>query len=285
MNYQITCTCGHTFQRSGEELKGPVSCPACARPLSVVIQTPAVASPIAAGGLPLDAMASPVEAAPLPPSDASGEPTKRCPFCGEVILAVARKCKHCGEFLDRAEPGAAASLASTGTSSTSTATASAIDEPVFALTTSQWDNFWRFLILATLVLAISFIMLFFTALRPYAPVTILGAMVIAGFCGWFFYLHAKNIRTYIRPTRIDVERGILSRSLDSLELFRINDTELKQNVAERMIGIGTIRLITTDSTAPEMVLYQIPRAREVLKYLQTQIPIAAKQRGAIFMEK
>jgi hypothetical protein len=24
----------------------------------------------------------------------------RCPFCSEKILATARKCKHCGEFLD-----------------------------------------------------------------------------------------------------------------------------------------------------------------------------------------
>lgn len=28
------------------------------------------------------------------------EDTKRCPFCGEIILAVARKCKHCDEYID-----------------------------------------------------------------------------------------------------------------------------------------------------------------------------------------
>lgn len=29
--------------------------------------------------------------------------TKRCPYCGEEILAVAKKCKHCGEWLDKKE--------------------------------------------------------------------------------------------------------------------------------------------------------------------------------------
>lgn len=28
------------------------------------------------------------------------EDVKRCPACGEEILAVAKKCKHCGEFID-----------------------------------------------------------------------------------------------------------------------------------------------------------------------------------------
>lgn len=30
--------------------------------------------------------------------------TKKCPFCGEEILFVALKCKHCGEFLNKNEP-------------------------------------------------------------------------------------------------------------------------------------------------------------------------------------
>jgi hypothetical protein len=31
------------------------------------------------------------------------ETTRDCPFCGEQILAKARKCKHCSEFLDANE--------------------------------------------------------------------------------------------------------------------------------------------------------------------------------------
>ncbi len=48
------------------------------------------------------------------PSAAGPATTKACPFCAETILAEARKCKHCGEFLDDSQkkPGKAVFKAS-----------------------------------------------------------------------------------------------------------------------------------------------------------------------------
>jgi hypothetical protein len=38
------------------------------------------------------------------PVAASADATRPCPYCGETILRVAKKCKHCGEFLDEGCP-------------------------------------------------------------------------------------------------------------------------------------------------------------------------------------
>ena len=262
MNYQITCFCGNRFLITDQQLHGPVNCPACKRPLQ----------PMVADNLPAQ-QPEPTPATPVPPD---AEATKRCPFCGEVILAVAKKCKHCGEFLDRSHPDAPSAAAPSSPVNT---------DPVFTLSVSQWENFWKFVICATIVVLTALVLIGVKQLRDYAPIGICSALAIMGFIAWLFYLSVKNSRCYIRPTRIDTEIGIFSKEITSLELFRITDMELKQGIIQRLLRIGTIHITSSDPKTPELVLYQIPQARKVHKYLQDQIPVATKQRGAVFVEK
>lgn len=76
---EFTFNCPHCGQslEAPEDMQGQTTeCPSCKKVITL-----------------LDP--SPTPPAILPPKD-----TKACPFCGEDVLAKAKKCKHCGEFLD-----------------------------------------------------------------------------------------------------------------------------------------------------------------------------------------
>ena len=282
MNYQITCVCGHKFLISDGQLSGHVICPACRRALSPVVSP---GEPEAAPAVPANVPAT-TEKKENAVTTTPEEATKRCPFCGEVILAIARKCKHCGEYLDRpaAEALTGGAAAPQG-GSPGVPPLPTDDTPVFTLTVSQWDNFWRFTICATIFAVIFVAMVKIDAFKAYALPGILGSLVVLGGIAWFFYASAKRSRCIIRPMRIETVVGILSRDTNTLELFRVTDLELKQGLVERMLGIGTIRVTSNDPNTPELILYEIPQARAVYKYLQQQVPIVARQRGAVYIER
>ncbi len=273
MDYQLTCVCGHRFVISGAEVSRQVSCPECKRLLMPVVSAEAVAKGGGGSG-------GTAAGATMPT-----EPTKRCPFCGEVILAVAKKCKHCGEFLDRPPGGAGTSAAgagvrSRGASAGATKSASPTDPyepPVYALCVSQWDNFWKYLVCVTLVVLTAMVLTYVPPLQRYRSVGVLCAVVAMGMVASFFYLAARNARCYIRPTRIDTESGILAKDVCSVALFHVTDLDLKQGMIERVLGIGTIRVYSSDADTPEMVLYQIPKVRRVFAYLRERVPATVRE--------
>jgi membrane protein YdbS with pleckstrin-like domain/predicted RNA-binding Zn-ribbon protein involved in translation (DUF1610 family) len=290
MNYQIICVCGHRFFITEQQLTGHVTCPSCGRALIPVVTPQQPAPTSASADAPTDN--PPANGTTAEPAIAtSAEATKRCPFCGEVILAIAKKCKHCGEFLDRATPESSAApptpqqnpLATAATPSTPQNPA--IDPPVFALSVSQWDNFWKYLICITIAIIVPALLIKINALNDYAAIGVPATVVLMGFIMWFFYFSTRNSRCIIRPLRIETEVGILAKDLNSLEMFRITDIELKQGLIERLLGIGSVKITSNDQNTPELILYEIPKARAVYRYLQQQVPIAARQRGAIYVEK
>ena len=92
--------CPHCEQKleAPEEMLGQtIECPSCSG--SIELPKP---DPLSQSDPPAELRTSVQSPPPSPPP----KQTKDCPFCGEEILASARKCKHCGEFLDGSAPPA-----------------------------------------------------------------------------------------------------------------------------------------------------------------------------------
>jgi uncharacterized membrane protein YdbT with pleckstrin-like domain len=71
--------------------------------------------------------------------------------------------------------------------------------------------------------------------------------------------------------RLRVVRGILSRSTEEVELMRIRDVAYEQSLAQRALGIGTVTLVGTDMTSPEVVLHDIEDPEEVKEMIRQAV--------------
>lgn len=66
--------------------------------------------------------------------------------------------------------------------------------------------------------------------------------------------HARGIRYRVTTRRIVVETGVLSRRLEQVDLYRINDYTADRPFAQRLLGTGNLLLKTVDKTTPEIAL-------------------------------
>jgi uncharacterized membrane protein YdbT with pleckstrin-like domain len=85
------------------------------------------------------------------------------------------------------------------------------------------------------------------------------------------WLETRHTVYTLTDQRLKFIRGVLSRTTEDLELYRVRDTRFEQGFFERLLGLGRIRLYTTDETSPEIVLPYIADAEGVRERIRALV--------------
>ena len=92
-------------------------------------------------------------------------------------------------------------------------------------------------------------------------------------------------RFRIDTLRIEVERGLVMRRIDNLELWRIKDLQFRQSVLQRMLGIGDLVIVSTDATSgASLEICGIKGARVLYDQLRDAVDDARQARGVVSVE-
>ncbi|MCI9584371.1 PH domain-containing protein [Clostridiaceae bacterium] len=71
--------------------------------------------------------------------------------------------------------------------------------------------------------------------------------------------------------RLFVKSGFLNLREDEVRLYRIKDLVLRRSILQRMFGLGTIQIISSDSSLSNFELSNIKRSGEVKEQLSTLV--------------
>jgi len=110
-------------------------------------------------------------------------------------------------------------------------------------------------------------------------------VAIVGLLLWFVpIIQSKTIRYRVSNYRIDFERGFLSKDIDSLELWHVEDIRFHQSLIDRVLDIGDITVISHDETMPLLVMRAVPHPRPLYEQLKQRIIAVKRSRGVIKMD-
>ena len=205
-----------------------------------------------------------------------------CSKCGGQVPEGSAFCNKCGAptAADNAAPAASPAPAGGAAPEPAlTAPAPSSQEPEEELwkgrcSIKAWGHLWILWVLwmGGLVFA-------YFKIRPESGYTGIGHsayLALAGlpflFILWSWLSEWLGTRYRLTNYRLFKETGILSRSMNELELLRVDDVSVRQNIIQRIFNVGIVTVISpTDATEPRLELRGIQNPVEVKEQIRTHV--------------
>ena len=78
-------------------------------------------------------------------------------------------------------------------------------------------------------------------------------------------------RYALSEDRLFLKRGFLNVHQDEVVLYRVRDLRVSQTLWQRIFGVGTVTVISTDKSIPELALKNIRQPNEVKELIHEYV--------------
>ena len=108
-----------------------------------------------------------------------------------------------------------------------------------------------------------------------SPIALSGKDIVVGLCctfgAWCAYVVARNLTTRYKLTnqRLTLRSGIVSQKVEEVEVYRIRDVSMEQEVMGRLLGFGDVVVHSSDASSPRIVLKNVPAPNKIKEQIRT----------------
>lgn len=84
----------------------------------------------------------------------------------------------------------------------------------------------------------------------------------------------------VTPERLVIRRGIVNKSIDEIELYRVKDIRIDFSLIAQWADIGTITILSSDATTGDvpLAIADVPQARRRRENLRALVDAARQKR-------
>lgn len=107
---------------------------------------------------------------------------------------------------------------------------------------------------------------------------VVSALLWGGF-GCLLAYRKLTCKYRLTTQRFIHESGLLKRVTDRIEVIDIDDVSCEQQVIERVVGVGTIKILSSDRSHPVLVMRGIEKVKEVASLIDDLRRKERRRRG------